>query len=319
MTPPIVVYQFPFIVYPFVTSLPTVDNITGGIPALSVNFSEPVNGVQGSDLIVNDSPATEVTGEGEGPYIFSGFEPPGLGTIQVLLSSGSIVDSDGEQFEGDSWEYTMVDESADSDEDGANDGQEVNLFRTNPTRLDSDNDSMPDGFETSTSCLNPLLDDSHVMDMAGNIVGGPRDADGDGISNIEEFTSGSDPCPPISTPPTPSPTIPPTPLPTIPPTPLPTIPPTPLPTIPPTPLPQGEECDPSAPTISQAKKSTGPLVERLQRLLIERGFDPGVVDGIFGPITKKAVIEFQKANSLLVDGIVGPQTWGALCSTLPVT
>jgi peptidoglycan hydrolase-like protein with peptidoglycan-binding domain len=60
-------------------------------------------------------------------------------------------------------------------------------------------------------------------------------------------------------------------------------------------------------------------VERLQRLLIERGFDPGIVDGIFGPITKKAVIEFQKAYSLLVDGIVGPQTWGALCSTLPVT
>lgn len=35
-------------------------------------------------------------------------------------------------------------------------------------------------------------------------------------------------------------------------------------------------------------------------------------DGIFGPITKAAVIDYQRDNSLLVDGIAGPQTLGAL-------
>lgn len=40
------------------------------------------------------------------------------------------------------------------------------------------------------------------------------------------------------------------------------------------------------------------------------------VDGIFGPDTRAAVIQFQQEHGLGVDSKVGPQTWGALCSSL---
>ena len=36
------------------------------------------------------------------------------------------------------------------------------------------------------------------------------------------------------------------------------------------------------------------------------------IDGIFGMRTEAAVKEFQKKNGLVVDGIVGPQTWSTL-------
>jgi peptidoglycan hydrolase-like protein with peptidoglycan-binding domain len=35
-------------------------------------------------------------------------------------------------------------------------------------------------------------------------------------------------------------------------------------------------------------------------------------DGIFGPVTRRAVESFQQHNRLVIDGVVGPQTWAAL-------
>ena len=49
-------------------------------------------------------------------------------------------------------------------------------------------------------------------------------------------------------------------------------------------------------------------------------FDPGPIDGDFGPLTDAAVREFQSnnfdfdGNPLKVDGIVGEMTWAALRS-----
>lgn len=60
------------------------------------------------------------------------------------------------------------------------------------------------------------------------------------------------------------------------------------------------------------KGSEGPVVEELQRRLTDLAFEPGPIDGIFGPKTRAAVRAFQQAHDLQVDGICGPKTWRAL-------
>ena len=55
----------------------------------------------------------------------------------------------------------------------------------------------------------------------------------------------------------------------------------------------------------------GPAVRRLQELLNARGADLSP-DGIFGVMTRDAVIRFQSENDLDADGIVGPATWAVL-------
>lgn len=56
----------------------------------------------------------------------------------------------------------------------------------------------------------------------------------------------------------------------------------------------------------------GPEVEYLQRLLEAAGSFEGPVDGVFDARTKAAVMAFQRARGLEVDGIAGPRTWAAL-------
>lgn len=52
----------------------------------------------------------------------------------------------------------------------------------------------------------------------------------------------------------------------------------------------------------------GDDVASLQARLVEMGFNPGRVDGIFGARTESAVKEFQKSVGAQVDGICGPST-----------
>lgn len=56
----------------------------------------------------------------------------------------------------------------------------------------------------------------------------------------------------------------------------------------------------------------GDDVADLQRRLGDLGFDGGRVDGIFGPDTLRAVVDFQRNAGLVADGIVGPVTMQAL-------
>ena len=66
------------------------------------------------------------------------------------------------------------------------------------------------------------------------------------------------------------------------------------------------------PTLRRGSK--GEYVTLLQSMLVNRGYDIGRagVDGDFGKATQAAVVAFQVANCLQIDGIVGPKTWKAL-------
>lgn len=184
LTPPQVIYQSPFRAFRFITDLPSV----------SVTFHEPVIGVVPGDLTINSSPAIDVMGSGAGPYVFTGYARPVLGSITVRVLPGVIQDLNGVAFEGNSWAYTLIDPTLDADNDGANDGKEANVFLTDPTNPDTDGDGIPDGFEIDNTCLNPLHNQAYPLDYEGNTLPGDDDADDDGLTDLEEFQKGSDPC-----------------------------------------------------------------------------------------------------------------------------
>jgi peptidoglycan DL-endopeptidase LytE len=58
--------------------------------------------------------------------------------------------------------------------------------------------------------------------------------------------------------------------------------------------------------------STGPNVQSLQQQLKNKGYFKGTTTQYFGSITKNAVMAFQRANGLSVDGIAGPATLSKL-------
>jgi uncharacterized lipoprotein NlpE involved in copper resistance len=59
-----------------------------------------------------------------------------------------------------------------------------------------------------------------------------------------------------------------------------------------------------------------PSAKEIQLALKNAGLYGGLIDGKIGPMTKKAIEEFQKANNLKVDGKVGLKTWVVLSSYL---
>lgn len=66
------------------------------------------------------------------------------------------------------------------------------------------------------------------------------------------------------------------------------------------------------------KGSTGKYVKIMQQLLVDKGYDPNGVDGIWGNGCEKCVRKYQSENfdiygrKLVVDGYCGQLTWGSL-------
>lgn len=62
-----------------------------------------------------------------------------------------------------------------------------------------------------------------------------------------------------------------------------------------------------------ADLSASMTVQEVQDILNMWGTHPRIAeDGVMGPVTKAAIMTFQKAEGLTVDGLLGPQTWRAL-------
>lgn len=61
--------------------------------------------------------------------------------------------------------------------------------------------------------------------------------------------------------------------------------------------------------------SKGADVRSAQQLLTAQGYTLEA-DGIYGPNTRSAVIQFQKSRSLAADGVIGPNTWSKLIKTV---
>ena len=73
------------------------------------------------------------------------------------------------------------------------------------------------------------------------------------------------------------------------------------------PTPPTEQC----PLLRQGDR--GPAVRRFQTLLQIAGFNPGPIDGIFGPRTQAALLAFQRSvRELEITGVADIETWVAL-------
>ncbi len=65
------------------------------------------------------------------------------------------------------------------------------------------------------------------------------------------------------------------------------------------------------------ENSKAPEINILQRMLTLLGYNPGLIDGKFGPKTEAAVKQFQQDDGLTVDGIVRADVWAAMFSKIP--
>jgi hypothetical protein len=191
--------------------------------------------------------------------------------------------------------------TADGDSGGGNentDGQGL-LGGNTDANTDSDGDGLYDAEEALLG-TDPLLTDTD----GNGITDDAEDTDGDGVSNLTELLQGTDPVVADNTVTDPDPDD------------------------------QTASNDPCGDFNSETPEwgdncwlqdggtyATSSYSKGVQRILWCQGFDNGqtidqFADGIFGPNTEQAVRDFQTANSIRVDGIVGPETWGTLFSKL---
>jgi hypothetical protein len=88
---------------------PPADFTVRQLSQVEVAFDEPVTGVDASDLLVNGTAATSVTGVGAGPYIFQFAAPPAGSVTVAWAQNHGIVDeaSPPNSLPITTWRYTL--------------------------------------------------------------------------------------------------------------------------------------------------------------------------------------------------------------------
>jgi hypothetical protein len=180
---PIIQSESPARFYPWITSLPQVE----------IRFDKPVRGVSASDLTVNERPAKKVTGSGAGPYIFTGFATPKLGTIKVALTPGSITAAKEYRALADTWTYDRLNANALVPGDTLTVGQKI-AMSLNPTLASQMSDGIPDGFKLANSCIADLIfvNINHPVDYDLHPLPPISNPDSQTINNA--YHSGTSPC-----------------------------------------------------------------------------------------------------------------------------
>ncbi|HKJ39992.1 MAG TPA: hypothetical protein VJ972_14545, partial [Anaerolineales bacterium] len=117
---------------------------------------------------------------------------------QAVLSG--LGDSDGDGLTNDQEAQIGTDALvADTDKDGLTDGDEVNLYKTNPLAMDTDEDGLLDGEEVQIYLTNPLASDTDVdtlsdgLEIENNTDPLVSDSDQDGLDDGTEIALGTDP------------------------------------------------------------------------------------------------------------------------------
>jgi len=85
--------------------VPAPNTVVRSLGQVTVLFSEPVTGVDASDLLVNGTPAQAMSGSGAGPYVFA-FPQPSTGLVQLAWAPGHGIRDLAVQpndFAGGSW------------------------------------------------------------------------------------------------------------------------------------------------------------------------------------------------------------------------
>ncbi len=158
-----------------------VSNLDEYINGTKINLDETDSDNDGiPDVVENDvgldpNDASDATGDLDGD---------GVNNLDEY-NGGTAIDIDERDPDSDGLNNSEEDDNgtnrdlADTDGDGVSDGDEVNIYHTDPLSADSDSDGIPDKVE-----LDVNLDPNDATDAA-------QDLDGDGISNLDEHNNGS--------------------------------------------------------------------------------------------------------------------------------
>ena len=158
-----------------------IESGDGSDPNLVDSDADGLN--DGAEKAIGSSPVlgdTDADGLGDAFEVSNGLDPNDAGIIDVNNGPDGDPDSDSlsnleEQHRGTN------PQDNDSDDDGLEDGDEVNTFKTDPANNDSDGDTILDGEETVPGT------DGYITDPLR------ADTDRDSITDSNEILNGSDP------------------------------------------------------------------------------------------------------------------------------